>query len=70
MPRDELNQEIRFSERDDDADDVGYTGGGGGGGAGGGGGGGGGSAGMSRRLSGRTLTAASRTIRWCGAGAW
>ena len=31
MSRDELNEEIRFSERDDDADDVGYTGGGGGG---------------------------------------
>ena len=31
MPRgDELNEELRFSDRDDDVDDLGYGGGGGG----------------------------------------
>ena len=34
MPRgDELREEYRFSDRDDDVDDLGYGGGGGGGGA-------------------------------------
>jgi cytochrome c oxidase subunit 2 len=38
MPRgDELHEEFRFSDRDDDADDLGYGGGGGSGGGGGGG---------------------------------
>src|SRR5882724_5280420 len=36
MPRgDELREEYRFSDRDDDVDDLGYGGGGGGGGGGG-----------------------------------